>query len=56
MIEATVQALPLLIAGDANGFMSKVDVAINPPRPKPPRSERPDGSKSGSEPGDDPSD
>jgi PTH1 family peptidyl-tRNA hydrolase len=37
MIEAVVQALPLLLAGDANGFMSKVDVAVNPPRPKPPR-------------------
>jgi PTH1 family peptidyl-tRNA hydrolase len=37
MIEAVVQALPLLLAGDANGFMSKVDVSVNPPRPKPPR-------------------
>ena len=37
MIEAVVQALPLLLSGDANGFMSKVDVSVNPPRPKPPR-------------------
>ena len=27
------EAFPLLAAGDANGFMSKVDVAMKPPRP-----------------------
>jgi len=41
MIEAVVQALPLLISGDANGFMSKVDLAVNPPKPKPPKPEPP---------------
>ena len=51
MIEATVQALPLLIAGDANGFMSKVDLAVNPPKPKPPR---PGKSDVKSEPGNGP--
>jgi PTH1 family peptidyl-tRNA hydrolase len=34
MVEAVVQALPLLISGDANGFMSKVDLAVNPPKPR----------------------
>jgi PTH1 family peptidyl-tRNA hydrolase len=43
MIEAVVQSLPLLIAGDDNGFMSKVDLAVNPPKPKPPKP--PGGSK-----------
>lgn len=37
MVEAVAAAIPLLLAGDANGFMSKVDVAVNPPKPKPPR-------------------
>ena len=55
MIEATVQALPLLIAGDANGFMSKVDLAVNPPKPKAPRKPTSDpNSKPDGEPGGDP--
>jgi PTH1 family peptidyl-tRNA hydrolase len=57
MIEATVQTLPLLISGDANAFMSKVDVAINPPKPKPPRPSKPDPkskSDSNSKPDDGP--
>jgi len=45
MIEAVVQALPLLLSGDANGFMSKVDVSVKPPRPKPPRPEPADDAK-----------
>ncbi len=45
MIEAVVQSLPLLLSGDPNGFMSKVDVAVNPPRPKPPRSNSLDDAK-----------
>jgi len=45
MIEAVVQALPLLLSGDANGFMSKVDVSVNPPRPKPPRPDAADDAK-----------
>jgi PTH1 family peptidyl-tRNA hydrolase len=57
MIEATVQTLPLLISGDANGFMSKVDVTVNPPKPKPPRPSKPDPkskSDSNSKPDDGP--
>jgi peptidyl-tRNA hydrolase, PTH1 family len=38
-VAAVAEAFPLLAAGDANGFMSKVDIAMKPPRP--PRS-RPD--------------
>ena len=45
MIEAVVQSLPLLLSGDANGFMSKVDVAVNPPRPKPPKADPQDEAK-----------
>lgn len=37
MIEAVAEALPILIGGDENGFMNKVTVTLNPPRPKPPR-------------------
>src|SRR5882672_1844277 len=37
LVEAVADAIPLLIAGDANRFMSKIDVALNPrpPREKP---------------------
>jgi PTH1 family peptidyl-tRNA hydrolase len=41
MIDAVAEALPILIGGDENGFMNKVSLALNPPRPKPPR--RPEG-------------
>ena len=34
VIVAAVEALPLLLAGDANGFMNKVVVAVTPPSPK----------------------
>ncbi len=52
VIEATVQAFPQLIAGDVNGFMNTVNVAINPPKPKEPK---PDPkSKTNGEPGSDP--
>jgi PTH1 family peptidyl-tRNA hydrolase len=40
LIEAVAEALPLLIGGDHNRFMSKVDVTMNPPPPKPPRSKK----------------
>lgn len=37
LLGAVAEAFPLLAAGDANGFMSKVDLILNPPPPKPPR-------------------
>ena len=38
LVDAVAEAIPLLVAGDSNRFMSKVDVAINPrpPKEKPP--------------------
>ena len=36
-VQAVAEAFPLLAAGDANGFMSKVDLAMKPPRPPRPR-------------------
>jgi peptidyl-tRNA hydrolase, PTH1 family len=37
LVEAVADAIPLLVAGEANRFMSKVDVTLNPrpPREKP---------------------
>ena len=37
VIDAVAEALPLLVLGDEPGFMNKVSVSLNPPRPKPPR-------------------
>jgi hypothetical protein len=37
MVDAVAEALPILLGGDENGFMNKVSVTLNPPRPKPPR-------------------
>ena len=34
LVVAAVEALPLLLAGDANGYMNKVVVAVAPPKPK----------------------
>jgi len=34
VVVTAVEALPLLLAGDANGFMNKVVVAVSPPKPK----------------------
>ncbi|HEX6843247.1 MAG TPA: aminoacyl-tRNA hydrolase [Stellaceae bacterium] len=39
LIEAVAEALPLLITGDAPGFMTKVALILRPPPPKPPRGE-----------------
>jgi PTH1 family peptidyl-tRNA hydrolase len=39
LVEAVGQALPILVAGDDNGFMSKVTVLTRPPRPKKPKPE-----------------
>ena len=37
LLEAVAEAMPLLVASDAPGFMSKVALIRNPPAPKPPR-------------------
>ena len=37
VIDAVAEALPILAGGDENGFMNRVSVILNPPRPKPPR-------------------
>ncbi len=37
LLEAVAEALPLLIAEDAPGFMTKVALILKPPPPKPPR-------------------
>ena len=37
LVNAAVDAMPLLIAGDANGYMNKVTLAVNPRPPKPAR-------------------
>ncbi|MEA2779709.1 MAG: peptidyl-tRNA hydrolase, family [Rhodospirillaceae bacterium] len=50
LIEATVEALPQLIAGDANGFMNKVTVAVNPPRPNAKRETETGGDSAGQDP------
>jgi peptidyl-tRNA hydrolase, PTH1 family len=39
LVDATAEALPLLIAGNENGFMNKVTLAVNPPKPKEKRAE-----------------
>jgi PTH1 family peptidyl-tRNA hydrolase len=43
LVVAAVDALPLLIAGDANGYMNKVTLALSPPKPK----AKPDGEPGG---------
>jgi peptidyl-tRNA hydrolase, PTH1 family len=40
LIEASAEALPLLVAGDENGFMNKVTIAVNPPKPRPKREDK----------------
>ena len=45
MMDAVVQALPILIAGDENKFMSKVTLLTNPPAPK----KKPDADKTKTE-------
>lgn len=42
MIEAIGENADLLIKGEDSGFMSKVSLALNPPRPKPPRDSQKD--------------
>ena len=42
MIESIGENADLLIKGEDSGFMSKVSLALNPPRPKPPRDSQKD--------------
>ncbi|HXQ51514.1 MAG TPA: aminoacyl-tRNA hydrolase [Stellaceae bacterium] len=37
LIDAVAEAMPLLVADDAQGFMTKVALILRPPPPKPPR-------------------
>jgi len=37
LVDAVAEALPLLVADDESGFMSKVALILKPPPPKPPR-------------------
>jgi peptidyl-tRNA hydrolase, PTH1 family len=39
LLDAVAEALPVLVADDAPGFMSKVALILKPPPPKPPRAE-----------------
>jgi PTH1 family peptidyl-tRNA hydrolase len=41
LCDALAEAAPLLVADDANGFMNKVSLILNPPAPKPPRAKPP---------------
>ena len=43
LLAAVAEAMPLLVAGDGSGFMSKVALLRNPPAPKPPRPVADDG-------------
>jgi PTH1 family peptidyl-tRNA hydrolase len=40
LLDAVAEQFPLLVQGDAGAFMSKVALAVNPPRPK--RTDPPD--------------
>lgn len=37
LVDAVAEAIPSLVTGDANGFMNKVTLTLNPPPPKPAR-------------------
>lgn len=37
LVDAVAKALPILVAGDDNGFMNRVTVLTRPPRPKKPK-------------------
>jgi len=39
LLEAIAAEVPRLVAGDESGFMSRVAHAMNPPAPKPPRTD-----------------
>ena len=44
VIDAVAEALPILVADDGNGFMNKVSLALNPPRPNKPMPATGDGA------------
>ncbi|MGH6989681.1 MAG: aminoacyl-tRNA hydrolase [Stellaceae bacterium] len=37
LCDAVAEAMPILLRGDAPGFMSRVSLILKPPKPKPPR-------------------
>ena len=45
LIAAVAEHIPLMVAGNANDFMNKVSLALNPPPPKPPRENGPPRTK-----------
>jgi PTH1 family peptidyl-tRNA hydrolase len=52
LLDAVAEQFPLLVRGDAGAFMSKVALAVNPPKPKrtdpPDTPDKPDPGASGS--------
>jgi len=53
LVEAVVDSLPTLVAGDDNRFMTQVSHILNPPPPKPPRPAQ-DGAQNAEAPAADP--
>jgi PTH1 family peptidyl-tRNA hydrolase len=47
LVDAVAEAIPLLVEGNDQGFMNRVALILNPPRPKPPRDGRPGEGKPG---------
>ena len=45
LVDAVAEAIPLLVEGNDQGFMNRVALILNPPRPKPPREGRPGEEK-----------
>ncbi len=45
LVDAVAEAMPLLVADDAAGFMSRVALILRPPSPKPSRAAPPDEGK-----------
>jgi PTH1 family peptidyl-tRNA hydrolase len=41
LVDAVAEAIPLLVEGNEQGFMNRVALLLNPPRPKPPREPKP---------------
>ena len=49
IIDAVAEAYPALVAGDDSGFMNKVALRVNPPRPSKPKPERDGGTTDGND-------
>ena len=45
LVDAVAEAMPLLVADDAAGFMTRVALILRPPPPKPSRAAPPDEGK-----------